>query len=48
VLDSDSGYGFDNALIAIILVGMLFFCFFRLDAVFAAPRQPKQVRRPPV
>lgn len=45
--DSVLNSGLESLLIAAPLVGVLFFGMFRLDAIFASPRQAARTRRPP-
>ena len=47
VHDSVLKSGLDTLLIAVPFVGALFIGMFRLDAVFAAPKQAAGMRRPP-
>ena len=45
--DSVLKSGLDTILIAVPFVGLLVIGMFRLDAVFAAPKQAAGMRRPP-
>jgi hypothetical protein len=48
VYDSVIKSGLDTLLIAVPFVGVLMFVMFRLDTIFASPRQTASSRRPPM